>query len=163
MRISAILVKAKPEAQKILLKLESGADFAELARNHSIGPGKEEGGDIGYFAPGDLMEELKAVAVNLKIGEYSGIIKTDNGFFVLMKTEEKSSSEIMAIEAKEKLWKELNFKAESLFQQGSYSEATQVAEEALKVAENTFGPNRANVAQSLNNLAGLYRAQGKHA
>ncbi len=51
----------------------------------------------------------------------------------------------------------------TLYQQGMYSEAAQVAEEVLKVAENTFGPNHPQVATSLNNLALLYQAQGKYA
>jgi tetratricopeptide (TPR) repeat protein len=60
-------------------------------------------------------------------------------------------------------WKELNERVVTLYQQGMYSEAAQVAEEVLKVAENTFGPNHPQVATSLNNLALLYQAQGKYA
>ena len=41
--------------------------------------------------------------------------------------------------AQESLWNELNAKAHTLYQQGQYSEAATVAEEALKVAERTFG------------------------
>jgi len=65
--------------------------------------------------------------------------------------------------AQETLWNELNAKAATLYQQGRYSEAVNVAKEALKVAENTFGPDHPNVAASMNNLAELYRAQGKYA
>ncbi len=63
--------------------------------------------------------------------------------------------------AQEVLWKELNDKATLLYQQGRYSEAVSVAEEALKVAEETFGPGH-NVATSLNILATLYQTQGKY-
>ncbi len=59
-------------------------------------------------------------------------------------------------------WKELNEHVVSLYQQGRYSEAAQVAERALKVAENTFGPDHQQVGTSVNNLAALYRAQGKY-
>src|SRR3989338_4939373 len=65
--------------------------------------------------------------------------------------------------AQESLWNELNAKAFTLYQQGQYSEAATVAEEALKVAERTFGPDHPHVAASLNNLAELYKAQGKYA
>jgi len=65
--------------------------------------------------------------------------------------------------SQENLWYELNHKVVSLYQQGRYSEATNVAEEALKVAESTFGPDHPNVATSLNNLAILYHSQGKYA
>jgi tetratricopeptide (TPR) repeat protein len=60
-------------------------------------------------------------------------------------------------------WKELNERAVTLYQQGMYSEAAQVAEEVLKVAENTFGPIHPYVATSLNNLALLYYFQGNYA
>ncbi|MFX0199094.1 MAG: tetratricopeptide repeat protein [Candidatus Hodarchaeota archaeon] len=50
-----------------------------------------------------------------------------------------------------------------LYQQGRYSEAVAMAREALKAAENTFGPNHPNMAASLNNLAFLQQAQGKYA
>lgn len=62
----------------------------------------------------------------------------------------------------EKIWKKLNDKVTTLYQQGRYSEATKVAEEALKVAEKIFEPNRLNVEQSLNNQARLHRAKGKY-
>ncbi len=62
-----------------------------------------------------------------------------------------------------KSWEELNAKVAVLYQQGRYLEASNVAEEALKVAEETFGPNHINVALSLDNLAVLYQDQGKYA
>jgi tetratricopeptide (TPR) repeat protein len=88
MRISVILVKTKTEAQEFLQKLDAGADFAELAKRYSVGPGKDKKGDLGYFAPGDMMKELNDVAVELKVGEYSEIIETDMGYYIIMKTEE---------------------------------------------------------------------------
>ncbi len=63
----------------------------------------------------------------------------------------------LSADAQEKLWNELNEKVNILYEQGRYSEAVKPAEEALKIAENTFGPDHPNVAISLNNLATLYR------
>jgi len=162
-RISIILVETKKEAHDLLKKLKSGADFAELARLHSIAPGNEKGGDLGYLSPEGMMEQLKSVAVNLKVGEHSGTIKTDSGYFILKKVDEKSSSEVMAIETKEKLCKELNFKIESLRQQGRYQEAIPIAKKVLAIREKDFVPNNPDTAQSLNYLALLYYAQGDYA
>lgn len=61
-----------------------------------------------------------------------------------------------------KLWGELNARVTALYQQGRYSEALDVAEEALKVAQETFGKERPEVAVSMNYLAELYRLQGKY-
>jgi tetratricopeptide (TPR) repeat protein len=65
--------------------------------------------------------------------------------------------------AQEALWEKLNSKVVMLYQRGELSEAVKIAEQALKVAEKTFGPNHRKVAASLNNLAELYAAQGKYA
>ena len=60
-------------------------------------------------------------------------------------------------------WKTLNSKSGKLYEKGRYQEAVNVAEEALIVAENTYGPDHLNVAVCLNNLALLYVEQGKYA
>ncbi|MHC4459737.1 MAG: tetratricopeptide repeat-containing protein [Planctomycetota bacterium] len=63
---------------------------------------------------------------------------------------------------KSKTWKELYLESTALSGLGLYSEATKVAEEALTVAEKTFGPDHSNVTQSLNCLVLLYYFQGKY-
>ena len=65
--------------------------------------------------------------------------------------------------AQEALWKELYGEFDRLYKQLQYSEAAKVAEEALTVAEKTFGPNHPYMAASLNNLAMVYQAQGRYA
>jgi len=65
--------------------------------------------------------------------------------------------------AQEALWKDLSAKAWTLYQQGRYAEGVKVAQEALKVAKESFSPDHPNLATSLNNLAELYRAQGQYA
>ncbi len=62
----------------------------------------------------------------------------------------------------ETTWEDLNERAGALYQKGQYSEAAELAEESLKVAEKKFGDNHPNVALLLNNLARLYYAQGKY-
>jgi len=94
MRISAILTKTETEAQEVLRKLNGQADFAKLAKQYSVGPGKESGGDLGYFTSGDLMPELNAAAEGLAVGRHSDIIKTNIGFFIIKKTDEKSPVEL---------------------------------------------------------------------
>jgi hypothetical protein len=57
----------------------------------------------------------------------------------------------------------LNRQVEQLFQAGKYSEATDIAKRELAVAERQFGPDDAKIGAALNNLAALYRAQGRYA
>ncbi|UCH62605.1 MAG: rhomboid family intramembrane serine protease [Fidelibacterota bacterium] len=88
MRISAIWVKTEAKARQILQDLNNGADFSVIASQYSIGPGSENGGDLGFFAPGEMMKDLETHVINLQVGEYSGIIETDAGYLILLKIEE---------------------------------------------------------------------------
>ncbi|HYA97151.1 MAG TPA: CHAT domain-containing tetratricopeptide repeat protein, partial [Methylomirabilota bacterium] len=67
------------------------------------------------------------------------------------------------LSAQEDRWNELNARFLQLYRQGGYAEAVPVAQEALRVAEATFGPEHSRTATSLNNLAALYAAQGRYA
>ena len=59
-------------------------------------------------------------------------------------------------------WKALIDQAEALQKQGNYREAIPVAVEAMKVAEDTFGPNHPKTAISLDLLADLFRLQRQY-
>jgi tetratricopeptide (TPR) repeat protein len=72
------------------------------------------------------------------------------------------SSLITSVLAQETLWKELNIEVVRLVQEGKYTDAVKVANRSLEIAKETFGPDHMKVAVSLNNLATLYRIQGKH-
>ncbi len=56
-------------------------------------------------------------------------------------------------------WEELMERTADLSREGKYDEATPLAQEALRIAEVTFGPEHINVAASLNNLGSLYARQ----
>ncbi len=59
------------------------------------------------------------------------------------------------------MWEEENKKAVDLFQEGKLEQALELAESALKRAENELGPEHLGVARCLNNLAEMHRTQGK--
>jgi tetratricopeptide (TPR) repeat protein len=60
-------------------------------------------------------------------------------------------------------WRTLDAEAMSLYREGHYDRAIEVAKKALDVAEKAKNPNHPDVAVSLNNLAMLYTAQGQYA
>jgi CHAT domain-containing protein/tetratricopeptide (TPR) repeat protein len=57
----------------------------------------------------------------------------------------------------------LNAEVNRLDQAGKYSDAIPVAKQVLALRETALGPDHPDVAQSLNELARLYRAQGRYA
>ncbi len=64
--------------------------------------------------------------------------------------------------SREESWNKLNAEVDALAEKENYSEAIKIAEEALKVAEETFGSEHPNVARSLVKLARLYTIQGDY-
>jgi parvulin-like peptidyl-prolyl isomerase len=79
-----ILVNTEQEAQAIRQQLESGADFATLAKEKSIDPGtKDKGGDLGWFGKGVMAPEFEKAAFSLKVGEISQPVKTQFGYHII--------------------------------------------------------------------------------
>ena len=78
-------------AQEILERVRAGVDFGSLAKNYSQGPGAEAGGDMGYFARGELEPVLEAAVLNLKAGEVSPDIETTRGIHIIKVTEVDST------------------------------------------------------------------------
>ncbi|MHC4278012.1 MAG: tetratricopeptide repeat protein [Planctomycetota bacterium] len=70
---------------------------------------------------------------------------------------------LMPASAQQALWMGLTAQAETLINQGRYAEGAKVAQEALKVAEDTFGPDHPVVGFSLVFLGQAYIGQGKYA
>src|SRR3990170_937902 len=63
--------------------------------------------------------------------------------------------------AQQERWDGLNQQLAELYRNGRYEEGIPVAQQALRVAESTFGPTHFSVATSLNNLAEMYRLLGR--
>lgn len=85
-----ILVKTKEEAEAIIKQLEGGADFQNLANEHTTDPsGKTNGGDLGYFGPGQMVPEFEKAAMALEPGSYTKEpVQTQFGWHVI-KVEDK--------------------------------------------------------------------------
>ena len=84
-----ILVKEEAEAKELIKTLEGGADFAELAKEKSTGPSGPNGGDLGYFAKGQMVPEFEAAAFALEPGEFSKEpVQTKFGWHII-KVEDK--------------------------------------------------------------------------
>ena len=73
--------------EDIHTRAAGGEDFAALATEYSLGPGAEQGGDLGFFEKGQMAYEIEDVAFSLKEGEISQPFRTDTGAH-LIKVEE---------------------------------------------------------------------------
>ena len=85
MRARYILVKTETSAREVLEKMAQGADFSQLAQQLSIAPNANQGGDLGFFGPGELMPEIEEVVVQLEIGEISSVVELPVGYIVVQR------------------------------------------------------------------------------
>jgi peptidyl-prolyl cis-trans isomerase C len=86
-RVRQIVVVTEEEARKVEELLRTGTDFAALAREKSTAPEAERGGDLGYFAMGEMPAEFNVV-FGLPTGGISGVVKSPYGFHIF-KLEDK--------------------------------------------------------------------------
>ncbi|HVF49748.1 MAG TPA: peptidylprolyl isomerase [Pyrinomonadaceae bacterium] len=82
---------ARGKAEDVLKRARGGEDFAKLAGEYSSDPGsKSQGGDLGWFGRGRMMEAFEKAAFELKPNEISDIVETPFGFHII-KVEERGT------------------------------------------------------------------------
>ena len=96
-RARHILVETREEAEAVAAKIAGGADFAEQAKESSIGPTGPNGGDLGFFGREAMVAEFAEAAFALDAGEVSGPVETQFGWHII-KVEETRSREAPAFE-----------------------------------------------------------------
>lgn len=89
-RASHILVKTEEEANDLLAKLNEGADFGELAEEHSLCPSKRDGGDLGYFGKGMMVKPFEDAAFAMDAGEVSQPVETQFGWHLIKLTDKQN-------------------------------------------------------------------------
>lgn len=82
-----ILVANEEECSKLKLEIAAGADFGEIAKENSLCPSGAYGGDLGEFAPGQMVKEFNDVCFNEAVGVVHGPVKTSFGYHLIEVTE----------------------------------------------------------------------------
>ena len=94
--------KAKEKADKIIKELESGADFATLAKKYSDDDAtKDKGGDLGYFDVNEMEDAFANACRDLKKNEFTkDPIKTSYGYHIVLKKDEKKKPKLDKVKDK---------------------------------------------------------------
>ncbi|MET0065641.1 MAG: peptidylprolyl isomerase [Candidatus Thiodiazotropha sp.] len=80
-----ILVKEEDEAKALITELDNGADFAELAKQHSTGPSNVKGGDLGWIDPDQMVEPFANALKAMEKGSYSKTpVQTEFGWHLIL-------------------------------------------------------------------------------
>ena len=80
---SHILVETEEEAQAIKEEIEGGADFAETAQAKSTGPSGPNGGELGWFGPGQMVTPFEEAVQTLEPGGLSDPVQTQFGWHIV--------------------------------------------------------------------------------
>ncbi|MBD3107438.1 peptidylprolyl isomerase [Bacillus sp. AGMB 02131] len=102
-RASHILVEDKETAQEVLEKINAGEDFAELAAEYSTDTSAKEGGDLGFFGTGKMVEAFEKAAWALDIDEVSDIVETEYGFHIIKVTDKQEAKEAVYEDCKDEI------------------------------------------------------------
>ncbi|MEE9352703.1 MAG: peptidylprolyl isomerase [Thiotrichaceae bacterium] len=78
-----ILVSTEEQCNELKTQITEGADFGEVAQQHSSCPSKAQGGDLGEFGPGQMVPEFDTVVFNAPVNEVQGPVKTQFGYHLL--------------------------------------------------------------------------------
>ena len=115
-RARQIVVADGQEALEILKRLRRGEKFEKVAMEKSMGPEKVNGGDLGFFSPGERPPEFDQV-FSMEVGTISEVIKSPYGYHIFKLEEKIEPREIPFEEAKTGILQELGRrKAEDAYQ-----------------------------------------------
>lgn len=93
-KASHILVKTEQEAKDIIAQLAKNGDFAKIAKEKSLDPSKDKGGDLGWFTSARMVRPFADAVSKLQKGLYTTIpVQTQFGWHVI-KLEDSRDAQI---------------------------------------------------------------------
>jgi len=135
-----ILVKEQDHAKALIGLLKDGEDFAQLAAEHSTGPSKSRGGDLGWFGPGQMVATFERAAMALETGAFTPEpVQTKFGWHVILVQERRPFPVPSYQDAREVLANELSaelgqkymeqLRAEAKIEKKSFEEVVRALQE----------------------------------
>ena len=99
--------EARKKIKEIQEKVQKGEDFAELAKTYSEGPSASRGGDLNFFARGQMVKPFEDVAFSLKPNETSDIVETKFGYHLIKVVDKQPAKKIAYADVKDRINKHL--------------------------------------------------------
>jgi peptidyl-prolyl cis-trans isomerase C len=111
-RARQIVVSNETEGEKILALLRQGGSFEELAAQVSLSPDSEQGGDLGYFARGEMPPEFDAVVFTLPVGKISDLVKSEYGYHIFRVEERRAAVRLSLADVREQVLERVRMEKE---------------------------------------------------
>lgn len=118
LRASHIVKHIKPDEENEELfneisqarkEIDEGADFDELTAKYSNCA--DNGGDLGFFARGKMVQDFEDVAFDMEVGEISDVFRTEFGYHIAKVTDRKTARVCEIDEVREYIIKQLGEQA----------------------------------------------------
>ncbi|MBE0449196.1 MAG: peptidyl-prolyl cis-trans isomerase, partial [Actinobacteria bacterium] len=93
-RVAQVVVQKEEEAKRILNEIKGGTDFAKLAKQYSIDPYKDNGGEMPWMDKGGLYPTLAEACWKLNPGQISDVIKTDWSYHIIKLIDKRPADKI---------------------------------------------------------------------
>lgn len=123
-RVRQIVTETEAEAKQLRERILKGANFAQLAMEHSLTPDGADGGDLGFIPRGTFPAVFDQVCFRLPVGAMSDVVKSEYGYHLLKILDRRPGRVIPLAEARESITIRL--------QQEAMAEAYQQWAEPLK-------------------------------
>lgn len=96
--------KAKAKIEEIAQRIKAGEDFGTVAKEVSEDPGSgPQGGELGWFAHGQMVPEFDKASFALNPGELSEPVKTQFGWHLIQLEEKKAAGQKPLDEVKDQI------------------------------------------------------------
>jgi peptidyl-prolyl cis-trans isomerase C len=82
-RLLHIMNKTQTDAELTLQEIRAGKPFEQVARERSIDPFRDKGGDMGFVGRNDVIPEISRVAFSLQEGGLSPILRSNQGYHII--------------------------------------------------------------------------------
>ena len=116
-------------ANEIKGKIDNDGDFAQLAKEYSTCPSKEQGGDLGTFQQGQMVKEFENALIENEIGDIVGPVKTQFGYHII-NIKDKTEGKVKSFEEAKNEVKQTLLQ---LKQQQAYIDATDKLQKEYKI------------------------------
>ena len=93
----------REQLNKFLAEIKAGSSFEELAIKHSEDATSAEGGDLGWFKPGEMVPAFESAAFALEAGQVSEIVQSPFGLHLIKVEERKNEITKSLDEAREEI------------------------------------------------------------
>ncbi len=120
-----ILLAQEEEANELIEKLNTGADFTALAKEYSTGPSASTGGDLGWFESTSMVPAFTKALQTMDEGTFSSSpIQTQYGWHIILLEERRDAPKPSLDEVHEQLKAELQREVMAKYIEGLRNKAT---------------------------------------